>query len=186
VNWLDTQTKEILQKAGDDKIAPSKAAEFALVLLRKGPDDQRLIEVIAEINNCNEAAAAVLAKRDTPITVNPDLTEEAALWGQFELVCCDAVSVFLRSEIIGQNDQSYLRPLFKKISGSSEFRPTTVNILQVPATESGDKFLTQFVRIPTVKHTFPIKLKVPFKKARIMEHWANRIGAQVRLESLEA
>ena len=35
MNWLDTQTKELLQKARNEKPAPSKTAEFALVLLRK-------------------------------------------------------------------------------------------------------------------------------------------------------
>jgi hypothetical protein len=44
MNWLDPQTKEILQKVPDEKLAPPKAAEFALVLLRKGPDHQKLIK----------------------------------------------------------------------------------------------------------------------------------------------
>ena len=50
MNWLDTQTKELLQKVHDEKLSPSKTAEFALVLLRKGPDYQRLVQAIVEIN----------------------------------------------------------------------------------------------------------------------------------------
>src|SRR6187455_1568221 len=118
MNWLDTQTKELLQKASDEKLAPSKAAEFALVLLRKGTDHQRLVDAIIEINKCSEADAVVLVGRSAPVTINPDMTEEEALWGQFELICCDAVSIYLRSEVIEENDRSYLWPLFKKISES--------------------------------------------------------------------
>jgi len=139
-----------------------------------------------QINKCSEADAAVLASRSTPVTINPDLTEEEALWGQFELVCCDAVSIYLRSEVIEQNDHSYLWPLFKKVSESSEFRPATVSITQVPATESGDKFLAQFVGSPAMNRAFPMTLMIPFKKARIMEHWATRVGPQMKMEFSDA
>lgn len=81
MNWLDTQTKELLQKVRDEKLAPSKTAEFALVLLRKGPDHQRLVDAIIEINKCSERDAATLASRSAPVMINSDLTEEEALWG---------------------------------------------------------------------------------------------------------
>ncbi|HXE41502.1 MAG TPA: hypothetical protein VN516_00655, partial [Candidatus Baltobacteraceae bacterium] len=79
MNWLDTETKELLQKVRDPKLAPPKTAEFALVLLRKGKDHDRLIHAIAQINKCSEADALVLASRRVPVTLNPDLTEEEAL-----------------------------------------------------------------------------------------------------------
>jgi hypothetical protein len=186
MNWLDTQTKAILQRVQDDKLAPAKTAEFALVLLRKGSDQQRLVDAIVEINKCSEADAGVLASRTTPVTINTGLREEDALWGQFELVCCDAVGIFLRSEVLEQNDGSYLRPLFKKVSESSEFRPATVSILRVPTTESGEKFLEQFVGPAALKRVFPITLTMPFKKARIMEHWASRVGAEMKKGRLNA
>jgi hypothetical protein len=66
MNWLDTQTKELLQKVGDDKLAPPKTAEFALILLRKGPDRERLIEANAQINTCSVSDAASLARRRAP------------------------------------------------------------------------------------------------------------------------
>ena len=84
MNWLDTQTKEILQKVGDQKLAPPKTAEFALVLVRKGQDHQRLINAIVQINKCSESEATILASRRVPATINPDLTEEEALWGYEE------------------------------------------------------------------------------------------------------
>ena len=55
-----------LQTVGDDKLAPPKTAEFALVLLRKGPDRERLIEAIAQINTCSGSDAASLARRRAP------------------------------------------------------------------------------------------------------------------------
>lgn len=186
MNWLDTETKELLQRVHDDKLAPPKTAEFALVLLRKGPDQQRLVDAIVEINKCSEADAAVLASRATPVTINPDLKEAEALWGQFELVCCDAVSIFLRSEVVEQNDRAYLWPLFKKVSESSEFRATIVSIIRVPATESGEKFLEQFVGAAALNRVFPMTLTLPFKKARIMEHWASRVGAQMKRQVSDA
>jgi hypothetical protein len=186
MNWLDTQTKELLQKVRDEKLAPPKTAEFALVLLRKGPDHQRLVDAVIEINKCSHTDATVLANRSTPVTINPDLTEEAALWSQFKLICCDAVSIYLRSEVIEQNDRSYLVPLFKKVSESSEFRPTTVSVTQVPATESGNKFLEQFAGSLAMGRVFPMTLTIPFKKARIMEHWATRVGAEMKMEFSDA
>jgi hypothetical protein len=186
MNWLDTQTKELLQKVNGEKLAPPKTAEFALILLRKGQDHQRLRDVIIQINECGESEAVALVSQEIPVTINPDLTEEEALWGQFELICCDAISIFLRSEVMEHNDRSYLEPLFKKVLDSSEFKPARVNILEVPQTESGQKFVEQFMGVIPAKQVFPMKLTVPFKKARIMEHWAGRVGALLRLGSSDA
>jgi hypothetical protein len=183
MNWLDTQTKELLQKVRDEKLAPPKTTEFALVLLRKGQDHERLVDAITQINKCNKSDAVVLASRQIPVTINLDLTEEDALWGQFELICCDAISIFLRSEVMEQNDRSYLWPLFEKVLQSSEFKPATVKITEVPETESGEKFVGQFLGEVPVKRVFPVTVTMPFKKARIMEHWATRVGASLKIEA---
>ena len=184
MNWLDPQTKELLQKVPDTKLAPPKTAEFALVLLRKGKDHERLIHAIAQINKCRASKATVLASRRVPVTINNDLTEEEALWGQFELICCDAISVFVRSEVMQANDGFYLVPLFQQVLRSPEFRPFKINLIKVPVNESGKKYLDKFLG-ETTKPIFPIALKVPFKKARIMEHWAKRVGAQIQLETIQ-
>lgn len=183
MNWLDTQTKELLQRVPDDKLAPPKTAEFALVLLRKGQDQERLVDVICQINKCGKSDATALVRRETPVVINLDLTEEDALWGQFELICADAISVFLRSEVVAQNDRSYLWPLFQKILQSSEFKPATVSISAVPETVSGQKFIEQFLGRVPVKRVFPMAMTMLFKKARIMEHWAARIGAGLKIEA---
>jgi len=79
MNWLDTQTKEILQMVAEPKLAPPKAAEFTLVLVRKGSDYARLVRAIRRINECDEPKAVKLAARRTPVRVNSGLSEGEAL-----------------------------------------------------------------------------------------------------------
>jgi hypothetical protein len=183
LNWLDTQTKEILQKEHESRLSPPKVAEFALVLVRKGQDHDRMVQAVSEINHSSETDATGLVNRPTPITINPDLTEEEALWGQFELICCDAISVFVRSEVLEQNDRTYLESLFKRVLHSTEFKPTTVSVAQVPRNEAGEKFVVQFLGRRFTAEAFPVVLEVPFKKARIMKHWATRVGAEIQVDA---
>ncbi len=186
MNWLDTETKEILQKEHEPKLAPPKAAEFALVLIRKGTDQQRLVRAIRRINECSESEAIELARLPAPATVNPGLTQEEALFGQFELVCCDAIAAFIRSEVpLEQNQEHYLQSLFRKILQSPEFKPTRIEVLEVPTTDSGEKFLDQFlgIRLPRQERRVSrFSVWVPFKKARIMKHWATRVGVQIQCD----
>jgi hypothetical protein len=188
MNWLDTETKGILQKEIEPKLAPPKAAEFGLVLLQKGADYQRLIRAICRTNECSEVEAVTLARSPVPVTVNPGLTQAEAIFGQFELICCDSISAFIRSEVLlGQDKHSYLQSLFQKVLESPEFRLTKAEVREVPATESGQKFLYQFLGIPSLGAERPatrVSVWAPFKKARIMKHWATRIGAHVECETL--
>lgn len=189
IDWLDTETKAILHKPGDPKLAPPRAAEFALVLLRKGADLAGLIRAVHRINNAGPLSAAIaLSYRPTPVVIHPGLSETEAIFGQFELICCDATAVFLRSEVLSGPDQKdYLNSLFKKLLQSPEFRPTKVEILEVPATESGQSFADQFLGPAAAEGTEgvgPLSLYVPYKKARIMKHWAVRIGARVECEEV--
>ena len=135
MNWLDTETKELLQKVQDEKLAPPKTAEFGLVLVRKGNDYNRLTRAVVQINKCSERDAAKLASSQPPVVINPDLTEGEALWGQFELICSDAISLFLRSEVLEQNDRAYLDKLFNQVSHSDEFKPCTICLVEVPQTD---------------------------------------------------
>jgi len=185
MNWLDTQTKEILQKVVEPKLAPPKVAEFTLVLVRKGADHARLVRAIRRINECDEPEAVELAARRTPVRVNSGLSEGEALWGQFELICCDAVSIFIRSEALDQMDLAEFQSLVQKTSQSTEFQPTTVTIAEVPQTESGLSFVDQFLGSfePARDAALPSAVVVPFKKARIMQHWATRVGARIQCQT---
>ena len=67
MNWLDTQTKEILQKVVEPKLAPPKTAEFTLVLVHcNGSDHTRLVRAIRRINECEESEAEKAARHDEP------------------------------------------------------------------------------------------------------------------------
>ena len=181
MNWLDTETKAILQKHCDLKLAPPTTMDFALVLISDASDHQRLVRAITRINECSESKAVALAVQRPPITINWELTEANALHGQFELICCDAVSIFLRSQVARSGDRAYLDSLFKKVVRSVEFRSFQVTIDQIPETESGEKFIDQFLGRQSIWRSVPTTLEVSFKKARIMRHWATRIGGRIRL-----
>jgi len=71
MNWLDTQTKEILQKEHDSKLSPPKVAEFALVLVRKGQDQDRMVHAVSEINYFSGVGRHWSGELPTPITINP-------------------------------------------------------------------------------------------------------------------
>jgi len=189
MNWLDTETKAILQKENQQKWAPPRAAEFALVMIRKGTDDDRLVRAIRRINDCSESEAIELSRLPTPVTINPGLNEAEALFGQFELICCDAVAAFIRSEVLlEQAEQAYLHSLFQRVSQSPEFKPTRIDILEVPATDAGDRFVDQFLGVALVgekTRATRLSVRVPYKKARIMKHWAARVGAKVRCDALD-
>jgi hypothetical protein len=125
MNWLDTETKAILQREHESPLSLPKVAEFALVLGSKGVDRERLIRAVSRINDCSRSEALALVRQPSPLTINSDLSEEEATFGQFELVCFEAVSAVVRSEVAEQGDREYLRDLLQRISRSPEFKPTT-------------------------------------------------------------
>jgi hypothetical protein len=189
MNWLDTETKAILEKAHEPKLTPAKAAEFGLVLLRKGGDNERLVRAICRINDCTDSEAVALSCLPLPVTVNPGLTEAEALYGQFELICCDAVAVFIRSEVLlEQNQKEYLDTLFQRVLQSPEFKLVRIDVLEVLATEAGEKFVDQFLGTSFPGEKRPIdefSLWVPYKKARIMKLWASRVGVRVQCDEVQ-
>jgi hypothetical protein len=187
MNWLDTETQVILQKAHEPKPVLAKAGEFALLLIEKGNDKLRLLRAIGRVNDCDEAKCMDIAAYPTPVIVNGGLTESEALFGQFELVCCDAVSAFVRSEIVQQNGIGYLDALCRSIANSPEFRRVPLRINLVPNTDEGELFIDQFLGSTNRTHSdwsFPLAITVPLKKARIMKHWAERIGALVECDQI--
>ena len=166
-----------------------KAGEFGLVLLRKGSDNERLVRAIRRINDCLEQEAFALSRLALPVTLNLGLTEPEALYGQFELICCDSVAVFVRSEVLLAPDQKeYLDTLFRQVLQSPEFKPTRIDVVEVPATEDGERFVDQFLSNLCPEEKRPIdefSLSVPYKKARIMKHWAARVGVQVQCAEVQ-
>jgi hypothetical protein len=182
MNWIDTETKAILQKENDLPLAPPKVAEFALVMGHKGNSRERLIRAVCRINDCSQSVALSLIALPLPVTVNLDLTEEDAILGQFELVCCGAISAVVRSEVAGAADREYLGRLLKQVERSPEFKPTCVQIDHLPLTEAGQRFADQFLGLDAMEldvSGLPRRFSMPAKLARIIKHWAARIGAEV-------
>jgi hypothetical protein len=188
MNWLDTETKAILQKKPDTKLAPPKSGEFALVLLKKGADHDWLVRTIRRVNSCLEVEADYLARLPLPATINRGVTEGEALFRQFELICCDTIVAFIRSEVVTSQSPNYLHALYHKILASPEFKEVKMDVLEIPQTEAGENFVSQFLGISPAAHegdAFHWSALVTYKKARIMKHWAARIGAQVRCDAIQ-
>jgi len=182
MNWLDTETRAVLEKSSVKKSAPPKTREFSLVLLEKGADVARLARAICRINDCSKPQAQSLLQHTPPICLHRDLSYEDALLGQFELICCDAASVCIRSQVVENAELGYLRSLYSQLAHSSEFRHLRMRITHLPENQSGAKFADQFLGIPKaaiVSISYPLEIRVSLKKARIMQHWAGRIGARL-------
>lgn len=180
--WLDPQTRELLEPSPPRGRAPARASEFGLVLIAPGQDRRRLLRAVRRIHRCSAEEASRILKGRVPRTIHADLSHEEALLGQFELVCCDAVSVFLPSHVLAGALPAYLRDLYARLARSPEFETVPVRMENVPSTEAGLRFLDQFLgwgadeanRRAPVAHLSAMR-----KKARIMAHWARRVGARV-------
>ena len=108
--------------------------------------------------------------------------EEIQWWScsltQFEFICVDSVSVFIEDQVLENASQDYLNDLYETLLQSSEFQPMRVHVVSVPPGNDGMRFLEQFFG----GRQLPIKQVVARKKARILEHWANKIGAEVECQ----
>jgi hypothetical protein len=182
VSWLDPQTRELLERSPPERRAPAKTSEFGLVLLRKPTDQRRLERAIERVNASDTVAAAALALRPAPVFINLDLSYGDALLGQFELICCDAPSAILPSEVLERGDARYLADLFAQVAASEEFRQTSVPIHALPDSEEGARFADQFLGFESLASlAWPLELTAPLKKGRIMAQWAERIGGRVEV-----
>lgn len=181
--WLDTETKAMLQQAPPEKEAPPDTGMFTLVLLKKGDNMDRIVRALRRIPGLSKEKAEHLTKSRCPAPVAAGLSLGDAMLGQFELVCCDSISVFLRDGVAASGDGWYLVPLYKQFRRSREFQNISVTISSVPETPLGERFIDQFVgegkRSDSSGDGFPFQEHVMRKKARIMAHWAEKIGAEL-------
>lgn len=181
--WLDTKTKALLQNVPPDKLAPPDTAGFTLVLLSKPENPARLQYAAKGAGWLQVVMNAALSHR-CPAALATGLTLDDAMLGQFELACCDSASVFIRDDVVTDNDRDYLFGLYKELLSSEEFQPVAIQVQCVPRNDQGGKYLQQFLgtdeesvkRIP-----IPLNLMVMKKKARIMHYWARKIGADVTI-----
>ncbi len=176
--WLDTETKALLQRAPPEKLAPPDIGIFTLVLLAFQRESlERLVAAVERVQNAARGEAIKVLALPLPTPIKRGLSYEDALLGQFDLIACDAVSVFLADEIVSDAPKSYLTELYSDVRKSLEFELVSVRIESVPFDAKGRDFLDRFIGVTAPQ--LPLELTAMKKKARIMEHWATKIGGRV-------
>ncbi|QDS98888.1 hypothetical protein [Adhaeretor mobilis] len=179
-SWLDTETKSLLSKEPPNKLAPSDIAEFSLVVLEcNDAESERAQRAVERICQGSHWIAKENLGNASPFVLQHGLSEADALLGQFELICCNIVSVFIPDEVIENAKPEYLSELYATLLDSSEFTNTKLRIGSLPDNTQGAEFIVQFLGKEPL--SCPVEIEVPFKKARIMTHWASKIGAEVLL-----
>ena len=188
IDWLDTETKSLLQPSPPEKLAPPDTASFALVLLaHRGHDHRALVGAVQRAAQTSVEQAELIASRRLPIAVRRGLTYSDAQIGQFELICCDSISVFLDDGVAADGDRQYLRELYAQLRTSPEFQPVSIAIRFIPDTDAGRRFCDQFLS-SAVRTTFRYGSEIALldrvfrKKARLMALWASEIGAKMAID----
>ena len=178
-SWLDTETKAALQQVPPQKLAPATVQTFSVVVLSGDArhDHGRHVRAFDRILRTSLSDAEFQTRRTPPFVVKHGLTPSDAMLAQFELVCCDVVSVFVSDEVASNAEPSYLAELYGSLIRADEFKKVTVRVVSIPAHPAGRAFVEQFIGrdVPTL----PCYLLAMRKKARIMSHWGQKIGAQV-------
>lgn len=184
---LGTETRVFLEPPAPEKAIASRVSGYALVLLTRGSRPDRLALALERILREPERPLTGLLDGSCPAVVRCALTLDEAVAAQFELICCDCVSIFLRDEIVAQSDPGYLGELYSQLRHSPEFQPVVVGISFIPATDAGRRFCDQFFppeEAKTIRCGAEIALtyRVSRKKGRMMAHWAKEIGARLTID----
>lgn len=182
-SWIDTQTEAILQPPPPEKLAPADTGPFALVLVEKGKDAIRMAESLANVPGLSQQRVAAILAIPCPVPLLCGLSITDAVLGQFELVCSDSISIFLRNEV-AVSDHEYLKQLCSQCRSSAEFEWINFKIASIPRTDHGRRFVRQFLGAfaeleYNANANFQFNGQLMRKKARIMAHWAQKIGVQV-------
>lgn len=173
MNWLDTETKELLQRLPPEKFAPPDTEAFSLILLAaEGADHTALARVVQRLADATEDGTERLVHSQLPICVKQGLSYSDAQIAQFELICCDAISVIVADRVVANAPADYLTDLFAMLRQIDEFELVTVRIDCIPDSPSGREFYDRFFCGPKPALAGPIKLMR--KKARIMQHWVTQ------------
>lgn len=181
--WLDTETKALLQPAPPEKLSPADTDAFTLVLLKKGENVAWVTEALAKLPDTPLVRAMNLASQVCPVVVADHLSLYDAMLGQFELVCCDSVSIFLRDEVVECATGDYLPQLYSRFQWSEEFENISVNIDAIPANDLGKRVIRQFFGNVSydIGQGFAFRGDMMRKKARILTHWIRKLGVNVIL-----
>ena len=177
-DWLDTETKALLQRSPPEKLAPPDTRTFALVLLGFAVQNDHASSSFA--THCIDLEkAGRLLSGPSPVCVKKGLSYSDAQIGQFELICRDAASVIIADEVVAEAPADYLADLYAKLRKIDEFELVTVRIDSVPDGPRGQAFCNRFLN--EWKPDSPVEVKLMRKKARIMQRWATRIGVSMTI-----
>lgn len=115
--------------------------------------------------------------RKPPFIVKRELTASGAMLAQFELICCDIISVFISDAVMSNAEPCYLAELYSSLACADEFEEVGVRLVSIPPHPAGHAFVEQFIGdgIPGLPHD----MIATRKKARFIAHWAKEIGARV-------
>ncbi len=181
--WLDTETKSLLQNVPPEKLAPPDTLGFTLVLLTRTGDSTRLQHAAKQAGWLASTFNTALGG-ECPLRLLTGVTLDDAMLAQFELACCDSAAVFIRDEVVAENDHAYLSELYQELASSDEFRNVGIEVRDVPQSDQGKRFVLQFLgghERSLELARLPLHLQVMRKKARIMCYWGKKIGADVRM-----
>ncbi|MBN2022056.1 MAG: hypothetical protein JW809_04620 [Pirellulales bacterium] len=179
--WLDTETKALLQPALPPKDVATATIGYTLVLLDRGADESLLRRALYRIHPNNESITGRVFESPGPWSLRSELSEAEAMFGQFELICAEAVAVFLRDDVARSGDAAYLGELFGNLTESPEFAWAWL-VFRLPGfDEQGRAFWDQFLgeepaSWAQAEARMPLRLRTRRKKARIMHHWIRKIG----------
>ena len=132
-SWLIPETKAILSRTPPGVFTPAASDAFTLIALTHfDPFETRVIRAITRILQTSEDDARMMLQERPPFKVRDRLTYAEAINGQFELVCCNAISIFIPDEIFQNASQTYLEALYRTTLQSAEFQTTRVQIGKRP------------------------------------------------------
>jgi len=152
---------------------------FAVVVLSLGAVANHAWRVSAmhKVLGTSRRAAVLQLNRTTPFVLKRKLDLSDAMLAQFELACADMISIFLSDHVVTNGKPEYLATLYRDMLRADEFQVFTVRVNSIPDGDTGRSFVDQFIG-PSVRG-LPCEFTAMRKKARIMTHWAKRIGAVV-------
>ena len=140
--WWDTETKALLQNVPPEKLAPPDTVGFTVVLLTK-TEAMRLQQAATRTGWLVSAFHTAVTSR-CPCPLLTGLTLDDAMLAQFELACCDSAAVFVRDEVVAENDRVYLSELYAELSSSEEFEQVGIEIRDVPQASKESGFCCSF------------------------------------------
>ena len=122
MDWLDTETKALLQHSPPKNLRLPIRRPSRHLAGNRGARSQRPCEGGATGSKALEDEAGRLLSGRLPVCVKKGLSYTDGQIGQFELICCDAVSVIIADEVLANAPPDYLTdPMqsFARLTNSS-------------------------------------------------------------------